>query len=109
VRIRRIVQPLSSMFTLRPSDSQQAQEPWVEVCVPCILMSSAYRIHDVFELHDGHANECVVPTEAVVLHSNVELVGQHLLLVSNDAGSWDRLENNHAKNYLQMECFVEFW
>jgi hypothetical protein len=44
-----------------------------------------YLVHDVLELHNGNANEPVVPAEAVVLHPDVELIGRHLVLVSDDA------------------------
>ena len=44
-----------------------------------------YLVHDVFELHDRHPDQLVVPAEAVVLHPDVKLVRQHLLFVPDDA------------------------
>ncbi len=53
-------------------------------------MVARYLVHDVLELHYGDADEPVVPAEAVVLHPDVELIGRHLVLVSDDA----KLANN---------------
>ena len=45
-----------------------------------------YLVHDVSELHHTDSDQSVVSAEAVVLHSDVKLVGGHLLLVANNAG-----------------------
>ena len=45
-----------------------------------------YLVHDISELHHTDSDQSVVPAEAVVLHSDVELVGRHLLLVTDNAG-----------------------
>ena len=44
-----------------------------------------YLVHDVFELHDGNPYELVIAAKAIILHTDVQLVGSHLLLVTNDA------------------------
>ena len=43
-------------------------------------------VHDISELHHADSDQSVVSAEAVVLHSDVELVGGHLLLVADNAG-----------------------
>ena len=35
-----------------------------------------YLIHDILELHDGDPYEPVFPTKAVILDTNMELVGR---------------------------------
>ena len=47
-------------------------------------------VHDISELHHTDSDQSVVPAEAVVLHSDVELVGCHLLLVADNAGGEKR-------------------
>ena len=42
-------------------------------------------VHDISELHHTDSYQSVVPAEAVVLHGDVELVGRHLLLVTDNA------------------------
>ena len=42
-------------------------------------------VHDVLELHDGHADEPVLSPEAVVLDPDVQLVGRDLVLVPDNA------------------------
>ena len=44
-----------------------------------------YLVHDISELHHADPDQTVIPAEAVVLHSDVELVGRHLLLVTDNA------------------------
>ena len=45
-----------------------------------------YLVHDISELHHTDSDQSVVPAKAVVLDSDVQLVGGHLLLVADNAG-----------------------
>ena len=84
--ILRMVQPVSSMFTLRPSDRQQARAlPEGGLASGRRGEDELYLVHDVFELHDRHPDQLVVPAEAVVLHPDVKFIRQHLLFVPDDA------------------------
>ena len=121
LRILRIVHPVSSMFTRRPSESQQAQEPykkdiWSFQKRRHLLFD--YLVHDVFKLHDRDANELIVSIEAVVFHPDVQFIGRHLFLVANNTGGkgkwWSRGQEKQEEEWknkvdLQVEGLVELW
>ena len=48
-------------------------------------MYTLYLVHDILELHHGDTYQPVFPAEAVVLHSDMELVGGQLILVTDYA------------------------
>ena len=119
-RILRIVQPVSSIWTRRPSVSQQAHEPWDKICQ--IELQSFVQtgnqgefyfhffnlIDDILKLHHRHANQPVVTAKAVVLDGYVKLIGSHLLLITNVAAIRKRLAAGNLKLlYVQEESFVK--
>ena len=50
-----------------------------------IYLNTLYLVHDILELHHGDPYQPVLPAEAVVLHSDMELVGGQLILVTDYA------------------------
>ena len=50
-----------------------------------MLEKYSHLVQDVSQLHHAHSDQSVVTAEAVVLHGYVELVGRHLLLVTDNA------------------------
>ena len=71
-----------------------------------------YLVHDISELHHTDSDQSVVPAEAVVLHSDVKLVGGHLLLVADNAGQEEGFSEQTKLGDcadLQMKSFVKLW
>jgi len=44
----------------------------------------AYLVDDVTELHEGHANQAIIPGEAVVFDADVKLKTVKMLLIPNN-------------------------
>lgn len=74
-RIRRIVQPVSSIWMRLPKDNQQAQEPWI------ILISYEevnaiwlYLINDILQLHHCNPYQTIFSGEAIVFNTDMQLI-----------------------------------
>ncbi len=70
-----------------------------------------YLALDVFELHDCHSNQAIVPSKAIIFGGNVKLIRGEGIFVTQHTGNKDHFEpiwtNQVISDHLQVEHFVE--